>query len=227
MRTFIRGAVAALVAVTCGAHASLVTFDSIGDAATFTYSASVNGADLSATVTYTLSGWGGSTAIFHVSATNSSSGVGGGLNPNRLTSFGIGLVTPDLVGADVSGVTEWDATVNNNFPGFGTVELCHYAGANCADGAALGVYMGATDQFDVALIFIEAISALNPIEFSSPAVSRWDNVGSTGTVQQVSGCLVGTICQTDPPLAVPEPGSLALVALALLGQGLTTRLRRD
>jgi hypothetical protein len=172
--------------------ASSITFDSIGDAALFSYALSVDGANLCADVNYILSSWSGNTATFHVSAHNCSSGAGSGVNPNRLTSFGVGVINPDLLFATVPGVSEWDATTNTNFAGFGTVGLCSYAGVACSAGASLGVFVGVTDQFDLTLAFASAVGSFNPITFTDPFPSTWQEVGASGRSIQFGGCLLGT-----------------------------------
>lgn len=207
--------------VTGAAHATAITFDSIGDSATFNYAATVDGANLDATVVYELSSWGGASAIFHVTITNNSSGAGSGPQPNRLTAFAIEVVSPGLIGANVPGVGEWDATTFVNFPGFGAVELCNYAGATCGGGASLGVFMGATDQFDLAMTFASNVGSLTPITFSNPSPSLWQDVGVRGAVTQVAGCLAtDTVCGSN---SIPEPTSGTLCALALLGMGVALR----
>ena len=216
------------LAATSAVQASTVSFDSIGDTANFVYSATVDGADLHATVKYELTSWSGSTAVFHVVATNSSSGAGSASNSNRLVSFGVAVVNPDLIGAVVPGITEWDATINQNLPGWGTVELCNYAGSNCAGGASLGVYMGATDSFDLTLSFSSAVNATHPISFSSPFPSKWQSVGVNGGSTEFAGCLTTEAgCGTSTTTSrVPEPASMALVSLGLLAAAGTTRRRR-
>lgn len=207
--------VAALVG-SSGASASAISFDGPGDTATFLYAGSASGANLCADVTYSLTSWSGSSAIFHVSATNCSSGAG----QNRLVSFGVGVVNPNLISAVVPGVTEWDATADTNFPGFGTVELCNYAGPNCSGGGSLGVDVGATDQFDLTLMFASAVGLESPITFSSPFASKWQSVGTTGGSLEIEGCIEGTRCTTNQ---VPEPGTLALLGLAAVAFGVARR----
>jgi hypothetical protein len=208
-------ALAALVG-SGAASASAITFDGPGDTATFLYGATASGANLCADVTYSLTSWSGSSAIFHVSATNCSSGAG----QNRLVSFGVGVVDPDLISASVPGVTEWDATANTNFPSFGTVELCNYAGPNCSGGGSLGVNMGATDQFDLTLIFASTVGRESPITFSSPFASKWQSVGTTGGSVEIEGCLEGSRCTINQ---VSEPGTLALLGLAAVAFGVARR----
>lgn len=214
---------AAALAGSSAAQADSITFDAVSDTATFLYGATVDGANLCAEVSYQLASWGGSSAIFHVSATNCSTGAGSGLNPNRLVSFGVGVINPDLLSASVPGVTEWDATINTNFPGFGTVELCNYAGSNCSGGASLGVYMGATDVFDLTLNFSSPVGIESPITFSSPFPSKWQSVGVSGNSVEIDGCLKGSTCTTNQ---VPEPGTLALLSLAAIGAGAVRRRRK-
>jgi hypothetical protein len=216
----------AAVFASLGAQASTVVFDSLNDKATFVYSGSVGGANLSATVTYELTSWTGPFATFHVASTNNSTGLGFGLNPNRLVAIGVAVVNPDLVSAVVPGITEWDATVNTNFPPYGVVELCNYAGPECAGGAGLGTFVGTTDELDLTLRFVSAVGASNPISFSSPFTSRWQAVGLGFDSYTLEGCLQGDpTCSPGPPRRLAEPGSLAMVALALLATAGLSRRR--
>ena len=197
-----------------GSKADPITFESLGDQTTFHYGGTVDGANLCADVTYTLASWAGSSAIFNVSATNCSGGAGSTLNPNRLVSFAIGIVNPDLVSAVVPGVSEWDAVTDANFPSAGTVDLCSYAGATCSGGSSLGVFMGATDIFDVTLSLASAVGASNPITFDGSFFSKWQSVGLSGSGFTATN-------------QVPEPATLGLLALGFAGFAIVVRRRRD
>lgn len=216
-------AAASIAAVAMGAgtaHAASVTFDSVNDEYSFLYAGSFDGATLNATVTYKLVSWSGSTARFGVTAVNSSFGPG----QNRLTSFGIDVVNPDLIWASANG-TEWDAAINVTAPGFGTVDLCNYSGSNCAGGASGGVLEGDTDSFYLDLWFDSSVNSTHPITFTSPYTSKWQSVGVNGRSYEFGGCIVGTEGCGGTTTQVPEPATLGLLGLGMLGVG-ATRLRR-
>src|SRR5664279_4265144 len=87
---------AAVALIGVEAQASVV-FHSINDTQVINYDEAFGGANLSATVQYTLTALGGpgsNTAAFHIVATNNT--TVGQPGTNRMISFGIGALTPSL-----------------------------------------------------------------------------------------------------------------------------------
>jgi hypothetical protein len=195
------------------------TFDATGDTLTYFYNSTTStGVNLLGSVTYTLDSLAGKVATFSVSATNGTNDVDGSA---RLVSFGVDVVTPTLIGAstDATTTTEWNATINTNFPAFHEVDLCSYAGTNCSGGASDGVLEGATDTFDLKLTFdsvtLGGQGSGTGITFTSPFPSKWQSVGLAGKSFEVDGCFTDR-CDSGPPNEIPEPGTLALAGLGLL-----------
>lgn len=93
------------IALCCGlagvgsANASVMLFDDAGDVSSILYSATYQGATLSATVQFTLNSLTATQAVFGVQISNDSTGPGN----NRLTSFGIDIVSPTLISAVSNG----------------------------------------------------------------------------------------------------------------------------
>lgn len=190
---------------------------------TFNYNKDIDGAFLRATVTFDLYDLKDTTAGFHVVVTNNSFGVG----TNRLVSFGVDVVNPPLTNAFTSGSNEWLASLDQKLPSFPRVDLCAYAGPTCAGGAGgpvpNGTVFGSPDSFDLLLTFKSG--AAGGVTFNSPFPSKWQSVGRSLQSQEFDVCTATGSCVTDPPTQIPEPTTLALAGIALLGLAATRRRR--
>jgi hypothetical protein len=231
---------AALVAPVAVAAPTTITFDLDGSTAaaptfhTVNWAGTLFGSSLSASATFTLTGFGtgsiGSTsyetATFSVSVTNSTPSAQPG--DNRLTSIGIDIVNPALAGAQASG-NGWASSVNSNITGGYTVDLCAFDGNQCnASPGFLGLDEGATETFTLTLFAsdftILGAGTSDSVQFTSPFVTRWQSIGQGS---QGSGIIVVNNGGGTTIIEIPEPATLALVGVSLLGAGVASRRRRS
>jgi hypothetical protein len=219
---FIVAAAAALIGVE--AQASFV-FLAVNDTQVINYHEVFNGANLSATVQYTLTALGGqspNTASFHIVAINST--TAGQPGTNRMTSFGVGVLMPGLTSIDLNSSLNWTATFGPTVPGFDRVGLCVFAGATCGGSSSGGLAEGSDSvAFDIA-VHLSQIPAPGGITFESPFVIQFQDAGMNGASVEFEGCAASdATCQGTPPQDIPEPGGLVLVGIAMLGSIAATR----
>ncbi len=204
-----------------GAKASVMTFSGIGNTASILYSTTQDGATLSATMQFTLSSLSATSATFALNVSNNSTGPG----TNRLMSFGIDTISPLLTGASTTGGV-WDASINDVLPSFQTVDLCVWRSNNCSGGAiGNGLSEASFDTFSLTLTTAGNFNT-NGISFTSPYGVKFQDVGNTGQSFEFAGCIAGTPgCGGGGQTEIPEPASIALVGLGLLGAALARRRR--
>lgn len=196
-----------------GSKASVMTFNNVNDTSSILYSTMQDGATLSATMQFTLSSLTATSATFALNVSNNSSGPG----TNTLISFGIDTINPILTGASTTGGV-WDASINSVLPSFQTVDLCIWNSNGCPGGNINnGLGEGLSNSFS--LILTTAGDFTQGISFTSPYGAKFHDVGISGNSFEFAGCIIGTPGCNDGrgQTEIPEPASIALVGLGLLG----------
>lgn len=198
-------------------HAAAMLFDHVNEKNSILFSTTQDGATLSVTVDFTLTAWTATNATFAVHVANDSSGPG----KNTLTSIGIDIVSPSITKATATG--DWKGTkLNTTLPGFQNVDLCLYAGNNCSGGGNAG--LGELKAADFVLTLTTAGNFLtNGITFENPFDAKFQSVGNGGGSHEFAGCISGTLNCGGTTKQVPEPASITLVGLGLLGAALARR----
>jgi hypothetical protein len=175
--------------------------------------------DLTGSATFSISNWSSSGFDLAVSEIQNTTPASQDIDA-RLTSFGFGL-TPNADGFTniVDGdVFSWGFS---NFPGVKQVNVCGYAGNNCAGGGNAGLDQGTSTLPDDIMSITVLGSFTSGVTFDPIAARFQTRVGSFKFDSTLR-------CQGEncTPTPVPEPASLTLIGSGLLLAAAGYRRRR-
>ena len=225
MKAILKGCLAIVLWAFLSGSAGALVINTLNPSAAFTITRDDGvGSILAATGSVTVSGFNSSALTLHVILNNSSTlnGIPYSLADNvRLTGWGFG-VDPNATGVTFTDSADGgliDATLDS-LPSLSGIEVCAWGGNNCSGGRNGGIQAGSGDTFDLILAGIWG----NSVNFDPLGVKF--QTGSGSFEFACTGSCTANSRLAAAVLAVPEPQTLALIGLGLLGLAMIRRRAR-